>query len=135
MTLESELAKESRIAIVYDGDCPFCRSYVTITRIRKAVGTPTLVNARERPDLVRSLAQSGIDLNSGIAVYYQGQIYAGGEAMHLLALLSAPEGVLDTLISALLQWRSFALWIYPALRSGRNLLLKLRNRPPLQGGA
>jgi predicted DCC family thiol-disulfide oxidoreductase YuxK len=134
MNLESELTKESRIAIVYDGDCPFCSSYVTIARIKKAVGTPTLVNARERPDLVRSLAQSGIDLDSGMAVYYQGRIYAGGEAMHLLALLSAPEGVLGTLTSALLRWRSFALWVYPALRSGRNLLLKIRNRPPLQSG-
>jgi len=26
MNLESELAKGSRIAIIYDGDCPFCSS-------------------------------------------------------------------------------------------------------------
>jgi hypothetical protein len=132
MNLENELQKGSRVAAVYDGDCPFCSSYVMMTKLRAAVGMPTLINARERPDLVRDLARSGIDLDSGMAVYYQGRTYVGGEAMHLLALLSEPEGVLDKATSIMLRWRSFALWIYPALRSGRNLLVKLRNRPPLQ---
>lgn len=127
--LERELAKGGGTAIVYDGDCPFCRAYVTMTKITNA--GPTLVNARERPDLVRTLAQSGIDLDSGMAVYYQGRIYTGGEAMHLLALLSRPSGLVEKLASALLRRRRFALLIYPALRLGRNLLLKLRNQPPL----
>lgn len=127
--LERELAKGGGIAIVYDGDCPFCRAYVTMTEITNA--GPTLVNARERPDLVRTLAQAGIDLDSGMAVYYQGRIYTGGEAMHLLALLSRPSGLVEKLASALLRRRRFALLVYPALRLGRNLLLKLRNRPPL----
>jgi predicted DCC family thiol-disulfide oxidoreductase YuxK len=132
MNLENELQNGGRLAVVYDGDCPFCSSYVTMTKVRNAVGKPTLLNARERPDLVRDLARSGIDLDSGMAVYYQGRIYVGGEAMHLLALLSEPEGLFDKATAVMLRWRSFALWIYPALRSGRNLLVKLRNRPPLQ---
>jgi len=127
--LERELAKGGGTAIVYDGDCPFCRAYVTMTEITNA--GPTLVNARERPDLVRTLAQSGIDLDSGMAVYYQGRIYTGGEAMHLLALHSRPSGLVEKLASALLRRRRFALVVYPALRLGRNLLLRLRNRPPL----
>ena len=132
MNLENELQNGSRIAVVYDGDCPFCCSYVTMTKIRSAVGRPTLLNARERPDLVSDLAGSGIDLDSGRAVYYQGRTYVGGDAMHLLALLSEPEGLFDKATSVMLRWRSFARWVYPALRSGRNLLIKLRNLPPLQ---
>ena len=132
MNLENELKHGSRLSVVYDGDCPLCSAYVTMTRIRDAVGMPTLVNARERPDLVRALARSGVDLDSGMAVYYEGRTYAGGEAMHLLELLSEPSGPFDRLTSALLRRRSVALWVYPAFRSGRNLLLKLRNRPPLQ---
>ena len=131
LNLENELKQGSRLAVVYDGDCPLCSAYVTMTKIRDAVGMPTLVNARERPDLVREFARSGIDLDSGMAVYYEGRTYAGGEAMHLLELLSEPSGLFDRLTSALLRRPSFALWVYPALRSGRNLLLKLRNRPPL----
>jgi predicted DCC family thiol-disulfide oxidoreductase YuxK len=90
MNLGRELAKDSRIAIVYDGDCPFCSTYVTMTRLRNAVGTPTLLNARERPDVVKALAEQDASLDMGLAVYYQGGIYTGGDAMHVLALLTTP---------------------------------------------
>ena len=56
INLEHELAKDSRIAIVYDGDCPLCSTYVTMTRLQKAVGTPTLLKrarasrSRQGPD-------------------------------------------------------------------------------------
>ena len=106
MNLERELAKDSRIAIVYDGDCPLCSTYVTMTRLKNAVGTPTLLNARERPDLATALAR-GASLDTGMAVYYQGQIYTGGEAMHMLALLTTPVGFANRLTAAL--WGGGAL--------------------------
>ena len=81
-----ELAQDSRIVVVYDGDCPLCNSYVRMTRLREAVGRPTLVNARERPELVKALAESGINLDEGMAVYYRGRLYVGSEAVNLLAL-------------------------------------------------
>jgi predicted DCC family thiol-disulfide oxidoreductase YuxK len=129
VNLERELAKGSRIAIIYDGECPLCNSYVTMTRLKNALGTPTLLNARERPDLVRALAEAGISLDSGMAVYYQDQLYAGGEAVHVLALLTQSVNLANRLMAALFGWRSVALCIYPLLRAGRNLLLKLRSRP------
>ena len=132
MNLEHELAKDSRIAIVYDGDCPLCSTYVTMTRLRNAVGTPTLLNARQRPDLAKALTEKGASLDTGLAVYYEGQIYTGGEAMHMLALLSTPVGFANQLTAALLGRRSFVLRVYPFLRAGRNLLLKFRNRPQLE---
>jgi predicted DCC family thiol-disulfide oxidoreductase YuxK len=131
MNLGRELAKDSRIAILYDGDCPFCSTYVTMTRLRNAVGTPTLLNARERPDVVKALAEQGASLDMGLAVYYQGGIYTGGDAMHVLALLTTPVDFANRLAAALLRRRSFALRIYPFLRMGRNLLLKIRRRPQL----
>ena len=131
VTLERELAKDSRTAIIYDGDCPLCSAYVSVTRLKQAAGTPRLVNARERPDLVKALAERGVSLDEGMAVYHQGQIYAGGEAMHVLALLTTPVDLANRLTSALLGRRGFALWVYPLLRCGRNLLLKLRNRPQM----
>ncbi|MGZ5916394.1 MAG: DCC1-like thiol-disulfide oxidoreductase family protein [Methyloceanibacter sp.] len=132
MNLERELAKDSRIAIVYDGDCPLCSTYVIMTRLRNAVGTPTLLNARARPDLVKALAGQGASLDTGLAVYYEGRIYTGGEAMHVLAFLTTPVGFANRLTAALLRRRSFALRIYPFLRAGRNLLLRIRNRPQLE---
>ena len=130
MTLERELAEDSRIAIVYDGDCPLCSAYVRMARLKQAVGAPTLINARERPDLVKALAERGISLDEGMVVYHQGRIYAGGEAMHVLALLTTPVDFANRLTAALLGRRD-ALWVYPLLRAGRNLLLRLRNQPQI----
>jgi predicted DCC family thiol-disulfide oxidoreductase YuxK len=134
MNLARELANNSRIVIVYDGDCPLCSTYVAMTRLKNAVGTPTLINARERPDLVKALAAEGLDLNEGMAVYYQGRTYAGAKAVHLLALLTTPVDFANRLSAALLGRRAIAVWSYPLLRAGRNFLLWLRNRPQLALG-
>ena len=133
MNLERELKQDSRIVVVYDGDCPLCSSYVSMTRLTKAVGRPTLVNARERPELVRVLAESGVNLDAGMAVYYQGRLYVGSDAVHLLALLTTPVDLANRLAAAVLGRPSLARALYPFLRAGRNLLLKLKNRPQLTG--
>ena len=133
MNLERELKQDSRIVVVYDGDCPLCSSYVSMTRLTKAVGRPTLVNARERPELVRALAESGVNLDAGMAVYYQGRLYVGSEAVHLLALLTTPVDLANRVAAAVLGQPSLARGLYPFLRAGRNLLLKLKNRPQLTG--
>ena len=36
-----------RASIVYDGDCPFCSRYVKLVRLREALGSVDLVNARD----------------------------------------------------------------------------------------
>ena len=133
MNLERELKQDSRIVVVYDGDCPLCSSYVSMTRLTKAVGRPTLVNARERPELVRALAESGVNLDAGMAVYYQGRLYVGSEAVHVLALLTTPVDLANRIAAAVLGQPSLARALYPLLRAGRNLLLKLKNRPQLTG--
>jgi len=133
VNLERELKQDSRIVVVYDGDCPLCNSYVSMTRLSKAVGRPTLVNARERPELVRALVESGVNLDAGMVVYYQGRLYVGSEAVHLLALLTTPVDLANRVAAAVLGRPSLARALYPLLRAGRNLLLKLKNRPQLTG--
>lgn len=131
VNLDNELAQESRILVVYDGDCPLCNSYIGMTRLSKAVGRPTLINARERPELVKALAESGVNLDDGMAVYYQGRLYAGSDAVHLLALLTTPVDLANRVAAAVLGRQSLARGLYPFLRAGRNLLLKLKHKPQL----
>jgi predicted DCC family thiol-disulfide oxidoreductase YuxK len=129
VNLERELTQDSRIVVVYDGDCPLCNSYIRMIRLGKAVGRPTLVNARERPELVKTLAESGVNLDEGMAVYYQGRLYVGSDAVHLLALLTTPVDLANRFAAAVLGRRSLARGLYPFLRAGRSLLLRLKNRP------
>ena len=134
MNLAPELTPDSRIVVVYDGDCPLCSSYIRMTRLSKAVGRPTLINARERPELVKALAKNGVNLDEGMAVYYQGRLYAGSDAVHLLALMTTPVDLANRLAAAVLGRQSLARGLYPFLRAGRNLLLKLKKRPQLTRG-
>jgi predicted DCC family thiol-disulfide oxidoreductase YuxK len=133
VNLSQELLPDSRIVVIYDGDCPLCKNYIDMTRLSRAVGRPTLVNARERPDLVKALAESGVNLDTGMAVHYQGRLYVGNEAMHLLALLTAPVDFPSKVITAILRRPALARALYPLLRAGRNLLLRLNNRSQLSG--
>ena len=129
VNLDSELAENSQIVVIYDGDCPLCSTYIRMTRLTKAVGHPTLMNGRERPELVRALAENGVNLDAGMAVYYHGRLYVGSDAVHLLALLTTPVDLANRLAAAVLGRRSLARGLYPFLRAGRNLLLRLKNRP------
>jgi predicted DCC family thiol-disulfide oxidoreductase YuxK len=131
MNLAHELAQDSRIVVVYDGDCPLCNSYISMMRLGNAVGRPTLVNARERPGLVKALAESGVNLDEGMAVYYQGRLYVGSEAVNLLALLTTPVDLANRIAAAMLGRPGLARAVYPLLRAGRNLLLRLKHRPQL----
>lgn len=133
MTIIQELAPEGRLLVVYDGDCPLCSAYVRVTRLISAVGSPALVNARERPELVKALAESGIKLDEGMAVYYQGRLYAGSDAVNFLALLTTPINFINWLAASVLGRPALARALYPLLRAGRNLLLRLKGKPQLAG--
>jgi predicted DCC family thiol-disulfide oxidoreductase YuxK len=37
---------DTKMVLVYDGECPFCRNYVRLMSLRKAVGDIELVDAR-----------------------------------------------------------------------------------------
>ena len=56
--------------VVYDGDCPFCRSYVSLMKLREAVGKVSLVDARAGGVAVDMLNAKGFDLNEGMAVIF-----------------------------------------------------------------
>jgi predicted DCC family thiol-disulfide oxidoreductase YuxK len=131
VNLECELMPDSHILVVYDGDCLLCNNYIKMTRLGKTAGRPTLVNARQRPDLVKALSKNGLSLDEGMAVYYQGRLYVGSEAVNLLALLTTPVNLANRLVAAALGRPSLARAVYPLLRASRNLVLKLKNRPQL----
>jgi predicted DCC family thiol-disulfide oxidoreductase YuxK len=117
------------MTIVYDGYCPFCRNYVRMLRLREAVGSVRLVNARNCDDLVvRDLKKRGLDLNEDMAVLFRGQLYRGGDAMSLIARFSEGRGPLGQLNSWLLSEPRRAKLLYPFLRFGRKLTLTLLGR-------
>ncbi len=40
---------DNKMVVVYDGECPFCRNYIRLMSLRKAVGDVELVDAELKP--------------------------------------------------------------------------------------
>jgi len=122
------------ITILYDGHCPFCSSYVTMMRLREAVGKVELVDARGDDPRVAEAMSAGLDLDEGMVVIWEGRQFHGRDAVHLLATLSARGGLLNELQRRVLAAPRRAAILYPALARGRRLFLRIIGRPPISGG-
>lgn len=115
------------LEIYYDGDCPFCAAYTRMLRLRATVGRVELIDARGDDPRLAELRALGVDFNSGMAVRHGGRLWLGAEAMGLLAVLSEEGGILR----AVMRSPRRAALVYPALRWGRGVLLRILGRRPI----
>jgi hypothetical protein len=116
------------IQIVYDGECPFCTSYVRLLRLREAVGHVELINARDPHPVVDEIVAAGLDLNEGMVAKYEGRLYHGHECVHLLSTLSEPDGVPSDILSRLFASKRRTRLLYPFMRGGRDIVLRILGR-------
>ncbi len=124
---QEDLQRDGAV-IVYDGECPFCTRYARLVTLRRAVGSVTLLDAREGGPLVSRLAAKGYDLDEGMVLLYGGETYHGSDCMHMLALLSGGGGAVNRLCAAIFRRPGTARRLYPVLRAGRNAVLRLLGR-------
>lgn len=116
----------SGLEVFYDGSCPLCRNYVQMLRLREAVGPVDLIDARGGDARIAELRRAGCDLNAGMVVRRGDRIWHGGDAVWMLSQLSGRGPM-----AWLLRDRRRAAAVYPLLRGGRNLLLRLLRRKPI----
>ena len=114
--------------LVYDGQCPACCNYVRHVRLRKSVGEVHLIDAREGGPVVEQVQAAGLDLDKGMAFKIGERIYHGADCLHVLALLSSESGWFNRLNAALFRSPAVSRIAYPALKTGRNLLLFVRGK-------
>jgi predicted DCC family thiol-disulfide oxidoreductase YuxK len=117
-----------RAILVYDGDCPFCGAYVKRLRVESALGPLELVDARDGGAIVDEIRARGYNLDEGMALLLGDRCYHGDECLHRLALMSTRYGWLNRVNAWLFSNRRLSRIAYPALRSGRNLSLRLLGR-------
>lgn len=117
--------------LIYDGECPFCSRYARLTRLRETIGPLRLINARETTPEVKAAIEAGYDLDRGMLLSLDGELYHGADCMNRLALLSSRSTLFNRLAYALFRHERFSRLAYPVLRAGRNAALRLLNRPPL----
>jgi predicted DCC family thiol-disulfide oxidoreductase YuxK len=114
--------------LLYDGECPFCSSYVSYVRLRDTAGPVTLADARKYPALVAEAQALGYDVDVGMVLKLDGHYYFGGDCIHALSLLTTPSGFFNRLNRTLFRSKAVARFAYPILRTGRNLALLVLGR-------
>jgi predicted DCC family thiol-disulfide oxidoreductase YuxK len=121
----AEKAESAPLEIIYDGECPFCRAYARLVKLKEAVGPVELIDGRRNPAMTAQLRARGIDLNETMVVNYGGASYAGPRAIEILSLLSSDSGLVNRMMARLLRNGRRADFFYPILRFGRNSALRL----------
>jgi predicted DCC family thiol-disulfide oxidoreductase YuxK len=119
---------DGEAVIVYDGQCPFCSKYVELVRLRESLGKVKLINAREGGAVVDEIRAAGLDLDDGMVLKLDGRLYHGAECIHMLALLSTRSGWFNRVTAAVFRSHTTSRLLYPALRAGRNAVLRLLGR-------
>ena len=113
------------ILLVYDKECPACNAYCQIVRVQETVGQLRLVDARESTTVLAEITATGLDIDRGMVLKMNEQIYYGADAIHMLALISSRSGFFNRFNYLLFRTPVIARLLYPLLRFLRNLLLKL----------
>ena len=114
-----------QVVLVYDKECPACDNYCRLVRIREDIGELVLVDAREPSPILDEITALGWDIDQGMVLKLEQQLYYGSDAIHMLSLLGSRSGVFNRLNYWLFKSKRLSHALYPILRALRNLLLKL----------
>ncbi|QFU01742.1 hypothetical protein FIU83_08830 [Halomonas sp. THAF5a] len=129
--MSSQRPSRPTLTLVYDGQCPLCRQFVRLQRLRRDVGELTLIDARQESDARRELSEQGIVLDEGMALRIGEHWVHGSEALHRLALMSTGSGRFNRWMARLFASPRRTARLYPWLRRGRAVLLRLLGRGPI----
>jgi predicted DCC family thiol-disulfide oxidoreductase YuxK len=117
--------RKGDVWLVYDGECPVCNVYCKYARVRDAVGTLHLVDARHPSALMNEITAAGLDIDQGMVVKFHDVLYYGPEAIRMLTLLSTPSGLINRINYLFFGTARRAGLFYPFGKAIRNLVLKL----------
>jgi len=114
--------------LIYDGECPFCSRYARLTRLRETIGSLRLVDARSGGGEVEAAIRAGYRLDDGMLLHLDGQDFYGADCLNRLALLSSRSTLFNRLTYVMFRSAWLSRVMYPVLRAGRNLILRLMGR-------
>jgi len=117
--------------LIYDSECPVCANYVQMIRIRESLGELTLVSARDNSDLVKEISAMGINLDKGMVLKIDDQIFSDSETIHALAMISSRSTLFNKVNSWIFKSKLRTRLLYPPLRFGRRCLLSILGKKML----
>ncbi len=119
------MKEETDIFLVYDKECPACNYYCNLVRIRESVGNLILVDARHPGSLMEEITAAEVDIDQGMVLIVGNRMYYGVDAIHALSIMGTRSGVFNRVTYWCFKSKAVSGILYPILRAGRNLLLKI----------
>lgn len=113
------------IFLVYDRECPACNTYCQIIKVRETIGDLKIIDARKKSEILNEITRAGLDIDQGMVLKMEDQLYYGSDAIHTLALISSRSGLFNHFNYWVFKSKSVSSWLYPVFRFFRNLLLKI----------
>lgn len=123
--MHSKITIREKVWLVYDGECPICKTYCKYIRIRAAVGDLQLIDARQPGKLMDEITRLGLDIDQGMVLKFKDVFYYGPDAIHMITLLSTPLGFFNRINYYVFSTRVGAKIFYSIGKGFRTLLLKL----------
>lgn len=99
-----------------------------MSRLRESVGSLQLIDARESSPVMDEITKLGWDIDQGMVLKVEDELYYGADAINALALMSSRSGIFNRLSYWTFKSKKLSKILYPIMKSGRNLLLKILGR-------
>ena len=121
----------NEVIVVYDDECPFCKNYCKLLRIRRTVASITLIDARKPSAIMAEITSLGLDVDQGMVVKFKDKIYYGSEAICILSCMSTRSNLFNHINFLIFGSKKVSKMLYPFLRNCRNLALWVLNIPKI----
>jgi predicted DCC family thiol-disulfide oxidoreductase YuxK len=113
------------LELVYDDECPLCRTYCRSVKMDDPAARLALIDARRDGPQMREITALGLDIDQGMVLKAEGRIYYGPEAMHQLSLRAQRSGWTGWMNRLFFSSPRAARINYALAKSFRAVLLKL----------
>ena len=119
------MPESEKLQLLYDRECPVCEFYCQRIDVNDTVGKLQLVDAREDSEVLQEITACGLDIDEGMVLKVDEELYYGSEAIQKLATLSTKKGLVNHIGHVLFRRPKVARVLYPVLAACRSVLLKI----------
>lgn len=114
--------------LVYDDDCPVCRTWCTDAFPDESAGV-VLVDARKDSALMDEITAAGLDIDQGMVLKVDGRLHYGSDAVRQATMRSRRGGAVGAMNRTFFGSATLARISYPLGRAFRNALLRVLGIP------
>ena len=117
------------LTLVYDGGCPFCRSFALRSELVSGIKELEIRDGRADNELRYRLQQQGYRLADGAMLLEGDTIWHGSAAIAELCRRMQPSDPLLKMMRQLFRDDGRAAGVYPSLLLARRLALTIQGKP------